>query len=263
MAGETTADAEVKLAGVDASSPTGTSVVMNIIAPSGGNTVKGTVQYEGAKFDWNSDNTQNSVAPGGTPTSQSINQWDASLGGPIMRDKMWVFGAYRYADLGIGVSRLPLDLAFDTSVSVDSAQFHPVQQLQHRQPALRQGDHAVELEADAHGALSVPARNQHQRSRARSGANLLQRRRRRRVFGTIAVGLVEPAHHERVGFIQQQGWEQFVGRGAVAGRSTADHDLAGGSVVARHPDYHRRAGYAGRVVGDPVARLDGRPSRAT
>ncbi len=115
MGTQTVADAEVKLGGVDASSPTGTSVVMNILAPNGGNTVKGSVQYEGAKFDWNSDNTQNSVAPGGTPTSQSINQWDVSLGGPIRRDKMWIFGAYRYSDLGIGVSRLPLDLNFLTT----------------------------------------------------------------------------------------------------------------------------------------------------
>src|SRR5439155_10613047 len=89
MGTETVADAEVKLGGVDASSPTGTSVVMNILAPRGGNSLKGSVQYEGAKFDWNSDNTQNSVAPGGTPTSQSINQWDASLGGPIRKDKIW------------------------------------------------------------------------------------------------------------------------------------------------------------------------------
>ena len=125
MAGETTADAEVKLGGVDASSPTGTSVVMNIMAPRGGDMVKGTVQYEGAKFDWNSDNTQNSVAPGGTPTSQSINQWDASLGGPIKRDKMWAFGAYRYADLGIGVSRLPLDLGFDTRFPTIQSNFQP------------------------------------------------------------------------------------------------------------------------------------------
>ncbi len=125
MAGETTADAEVKLGGVDASSPTGTSVVMNIIAPRGGNTLKGTVQYEGAKFSWNSDNTQNSVAPGGTPTSQSINQWDASLGGPIKKDRMWAFGAYRYADLGIGVSRLPLDLGFDTRFPTIQPNFQP------------------------------------------------------------------------------------------------------------------------------------------
>src|SRR5256712_2375909 len=115
MGTETVADAEVKLGGVDASSPTGTSVVMNILAPRGGNVLKGSVQYEGAKFDWNSDNTQNSVAPGGTPTSQSINQWDASLGGPIRKNKIWAFGAFRKSDLGVGVSRLPLDLNFLTT----------------------------------------------------------------------------------------------------------------------------------------------------
>ena len=112
MGTETIADAEVKLGGVDASSPTGTSVVMNILAPRGGNVLKGSVQYEGAKFDWNSDNTQNSVAPGGTPTSQSVNQWDVAVGGPVRKNKIWAFGAFRYSDLGIGVSRLPLDLQF-------------------------------------------------------------------------------------------------------------------------------------------------------
>ena len=45
MGTETIADAEVKLGGVDASSPTGTSVVMNILAPRGGNVLKGSVQY--------------------------------------------------------------------------------------------------------------------------------------------------------------------------------------------------------------------------
>jgi Carboxypeptidase regulatory-like domain len=115
MGTETVADAEVKLGGVDASSPTGTSVVMNIIAPRGGNTLNGSVQYQGASFKWNSDNTLNSVAPGGTPTSQSISQADASLGGPIRKNAIWAFGAYRYSDLGVGVSRLPLDLQFLTT----------------------------------------------------------------------------------------------------------------------------------------------------
>jgi hypothetical protein len=124
MGTETVADAEVKLGGVDASSPTGTSVVMNIIAPRGGNMVKGSVQFEYANFDWNSDNTQNSVAPGGTPTSQSINQWDASLGGPIKKNKIWAFGAFRYSDLGIGVSRLPLDLEFLTTFRPDFVPFN-------------------------------------------------------------------------------------------------------------------------------------------
>ncbi len=124
MGGDTVADAEVKLGGVDAASPTGTSVVMNVIAPRGGNTVKGSVQYNGAKFGWNSDNTQNGEVKGGTPTSQSINQWDASLGGPIKKDKIWAFGSYRYADLGIGVSRIPTDLAFLTAFRPDFQPFN-------------------------------------------------------------------------------------------------------------------------------------------
>ena len=36
-------------------------------------------------------------APGGLPTAQSVNQFDASLGGPIVRDKVWFFGAFRRA----------------------------------------------------------------------------------------------------------------------------------------------------------------------
>jgi len=112
MAGDTVADAEVKLGGVDAASPSGTSVVMNVVAPRGGNQFKGSVLYAGEKLAWNSDNTQNGAVKGGTPTNQSVNQWDASLGGPIVKDKLWFFSAYRRADLGIGVSRNPNDLAF-------------------------------------------------------------------------------------------------------------------------------------------------------
>jgi hypothetical protein len=123
MGTETIADAEVKLGGVDASSPTGTSVVMNILAARR-QRPEGSVQDEGAKFDWNSDNTQNSVAPGGTPTSQSVNQWDVALGGPIRKNKIWAFGAYRYSDLGIGVSRLPLDLQFLTTFRPDFVPFN-------------------------------------------------------------------------------------------------------------------------------------------
>src|SRR5439155_440379 len=80
MAGDTVADAEVKLGGVDAASPSGTSVVMNIVAPRGGNQFKGSVLYAGEKLAWNSDNTQNGAVKGGTPTNQSVNQWDASVG---------------------------------------------------------------------------------------------------------------------------------------------------------------------------------------
>ncbi|MBI1875981.1 MAG: hypothetical protein HYS05_19120, partial [Acidobacteria bacterium] len=42
---------------------------------------------------------------------QAVNQWDASLGGPIVRDRTWFYATFRYADLINGISRTPEDLA--------------------------------------------------------------------------------------------------------------------------------------------------------
>ena len=107
--GDTVQDTELKLSGVDAASPTGTGVVMNIIAPRGGNAFKGSAIYDYQNTKWNSDNTKGGSAPGGQPTAQSVNQFDLSLGGPIVRNRIWFFGAFRRADLTNGISRSPLN----------------------------------------------------------------------------------------------------------------------------------------------------------
>jgi hypothetical protein len=111
MGGDTVQDVEVKLGGIDASAPSSTGVVMNIVTPSGGNTFKGAASYSFQPLDWNSDNTRGGVAPGGLPTYQEVNQWDLSLGGPVMKDRIWFFGSYRHADLVNGISRTDEDLA--------------------------------------------------------------------------------------------------------------------------------------------------------
>ncbi len=103
--GDTVQDTELKLSGVDAASPTGTGVVMNILAPRGGNQFKGSAIYDYQNVDWNSDNTKGGSAPGGQPTAQSVNQFDLSLGGPIVQNRVWFFGAFRRADLANGISR--------------------------------------------------------------------------------------------------------------------------------------------------------------
>lgn len=108
--GDTIQDTELKLAGVDPASPTGTGVVMNIIAPRGGNQFRGTFMYDYQDIDWNSDNTKGGSAPGGLPTIQSVNQFDASFGGPIMRDRVWFFASFRKADLENGISRSEFNL---------------------------------------------------------------------------------------------------------------------------------------------------------
>ena len=115
MGGDTVQDVEIKLGGADASTPLSTGVVMNIVTPRGQNDYKGSVSYAFQPMEWNSDNTKGGAAPGGLPTSQSVNQWDMSLGGRIIRDRVWFFATYRYADLENGISRTPQDLAYLTA----------------------------------------------------------------------------------------------------------------------------------------------------
>jgi hypothetical protein len=111
MGGDMIQDAEIKLGGADASSPLSTGVIMNVITPRGGNKLTGSAAWSYQPLSWNGDNTQNGRIKGGVPTTQETKQWDASLGGPIVKDKVWFFGAYRYADLVNGISRSSTDLA--------------------------------------------------------------------------------------------------------------------------------------------------------
>src|SRR3954449_1804956 len=110
IGGDTIADSELKLGGVDAASPMGTGVVMNIMAPRGGNVFKGAFSQGLQLTGWNSDNTIGGNNPGGIPTVQSVKQFDTSLGGPVVRDRTWFFASFRYANLTNGVSRTPFNL---------------------------------------------------------------------------------------------------------------------------------------------------------
>ncbi len=112
MGGDTVQDVEIKLGGADASTPLSTGVVMNIVTPRGQNQLKGSVQFSYEPLGWNSDNTRGGVAPGGLPTFQEVNQWDVSVGGRLVKDRVWFYGTYRYADLVNGISRGTQDLFY-------------------------------------------------------------------------------------------------------------------------------------------------------
>ena len=99
-------DTQVKTGAVDAATPIGAGAVVSVVTRSGSNQLKGAVRvgYQGA--GWNGNN-----APGGTSNAFEIVQSDASLGGPLVKDKAWLFGAYRYTNNSLGVSRTPTQLA--------------------------------------------------------------------------------------------------------------------------------------------------------
>jgi hypothetical protein len=129
MGADMVQDIQVKTGGVDASAPLGTGLVMNVVTKSGGNTFKGSLGYAFQPFQWNGNNASNCTsfstrfgdrravtcdpaqAGLGTPTTAEVRQLDASLGGPIKKDRVWFFASLRKAESASGISRTATEVA--------------------------------------------------------------------------------------------------------------------------------------------------------
>ena len=94
-------DTQVKTGGVDASSPMGMSLVINMSSKSGGNQFHGSVGGDYQPLGWNDNN----APAGGSPSIHAVHQSDYSLGGPIKKDRTWFFSAFRKSDIIAGTGR--------------------------------------------------------------------------------------------------------------------------------------------------------------
>ena len=102
LSSEAIQDTEIKTGGVDAASPMGYGLVINMVSKSGGNQFQGSVSSQYQPIDWNANNVGE-----GTPATRQVYQYDFSIGGPIKRDKTWFFGALRFTDNKSGTGRTP------------------------------------------------------------------------------------------------------------------------------------------------------------
>jgi hypothetical protein len=93
-------DVQAKTAGIEASTPLGAGAVISLASRSGTNSVTGTGAISIRSRRWNANNN-----PGGTSSGSSLIQPDFALGGPIQRDRWWVFGSYRYLHDSQEISR--------------------------------------------------------------------------------------------------------------------------------------------------------------
>jgi hypothetical protein len=98
-------DMQIKTAGVDASAPLGLGGIINIATASGTNRVKGAATLSVQPRAWNGSNV-----PGGTSSTVDQKQVDLSLGAPLVKDRLWAFGAYRHIDTANGISRTSAQL---------------------------------------------------------------------------------------------------------------------------------------------------------
>ena len=103
---DTVEDIQVQIGGVSAAAPLGNGGVINVATASGTNHVKGAGTLFVQPQTWNDSNQ-----PGGTSTSIKQKQLDLSLGGPLLKNRVWGFGSYRHVDAHRGVSRTATQLA--------------------------------------------------------------------------------------------------------------------------------------------------------
>ena len=78
-------------------------VTINVVTKRGTNEVKGAARYSYASHNWQSNNTPPEAAEQGLPTNntQMLREYGADLGGPLVKDKAWLWfsGAYQTIDL--------------------------------------------------------------------------------------------------------------------------------------------------------------------
>ncbi|MBI4477892.1 MAG: TonB-dependent receptor, partial [Acidobacteria bacterium] len=139
-------DIQVKTGGVDASTPMGTGLAINVVTKSGGNAFKGSGAYAYQPLDWAADNTAartvfglpselgggEKVSTAGTTPQLGVKQVDASVGGPIKRDRAWFFGSYRFQRTTVGISRIDKQVSDITGFYPDRALFN--NQVKNHQP---------------------------------------------------------------------------------------------------------------------------------
>jgi hypothetical protein len=139
LSGEAISDTNVKLAGVDASAPMGYGLVINMISKSGGNAFSGSAGYTLMPYSWNGNNAAKDRQAGvvGTPGTRKVDQLDLALGGPLRRDRVWFFGAYRRAFIDSTVDRSPADISAFQAFRPDLLDALPANQLHSHQPFVK------------------------------------------------------------------------------------------------------------------------------
>ena len=100
-------DVQVKTGGADASSPIAMGAITQVATKSGTNQLRGNGGFVFTADNWNGSN----AAAGESAATTEVFQPEGALGGPILRDRVWFFGSFRYTRRNVGISRDATQLA--------------------------------------------------------------------------------------------------------------------------------------------------------
>lgn len=93
-------DASIQITSISASQPMGQGATISFVTKSGGNELSGSANLQLKPKQWNDTNVE-----GGTSADEDFTQTAFTLGGPILQDRLWFFGSYRFTNIVNGLAR--------------------------------------------------------------------------------------------------------------------------------------------------------------
>ncbi len=100
-------------------------VTINVVTKRGTNEIRGTARYLYASGNWQSTNTPQEAVDQGLPTNDTrmIREYGADLGGPIVRDKLWLWFAGSYQT--ISTNPVAFDSTYGSFASPETTNLEP------------------------------------------------------------------------------------------------------------------------------------------
>lgn len=179
---DSVAEVRITTSGHDAASRMAVGAQFGVVTRSGGNQSHG-----GATVDLQFRGLNATNVTGGTPADRTITRPAVSLGGPLVRDRLWYFGTYQYIRKRDGLARSDEDLAV---LRLFQPGFVPYDQELRSHQSLVKATYRPTTADQV--ALSV------QFDRTVTGNGALQRWTQERALGTRAAGPVYSATWRRL-----------------------------------------------------------------
>ena len=198
-------DVQVKTGGADASSPIAMGAITQVATKSGTNQFRGNGGFVFTADNWNGSN----AAAGESAATTEVFQPEGAIGGPILRDRAWFFGSFRYTRRNVGISRDATQLA---ALEALRPGFEPFPNQSRSKYYFAEGGVASEPPAPHQRFLSIrsqPGRDQlgvFSRRTERLGVW------RHGCLHPCDLGLDRPFHHAGDGGLQRQVAERHAGR---------------------------------------------------
>ncbi|MEO6153094.1 MAG: TonB-dependent receptor, partial [Croceibacterium sp.] len=134
-------ETQVQFAPYDVEYGAFTGCAINVVTKSGGNSYHGSAFFEYSGPDMRGDHLTDRGAPIAVVRIKPDKRWGASLGGPVIKDRLFLFGAYEHQEAGVSQDDGPSGGGYANSfANITVAQFNQIRDVAKRVYGIDTGD---------------------------------------------------------------------------------------------------------------------------